>query len=257
MNPWTESARPSNAWSGAELILDQHFESDTNGESMKRAAATQAARARARSKALEQRLSDDELVKRSVNGELAAFSELASKYQCKLMRVVSRLIHNKADAEDVVQETLLRAYRAIPDFRGNAAFYTWLYAISINTAKSFNKAQNKKACLSVCQASGLDDGEHVAPVAIDLDTPLAKLEQKEILVALNAAVDAMPEYLSIPLILCEIDGMSYEDIGQAISCPVGTVRSRIFRARELLAHQLAPFLNSQPCAGSHRQRSLV
>ena len=257
MSAWVEGESPSGTWSRPKTMVDKHFEPEVNGEKRQLDATAQAVRALARSLALNQRIADDELVARFRNGESAAFNELASKYQGRLMRVVSRLIHNKADAEDVVQEALLRAYRAMPNFRGDSAFYTWLFAISINTAKNFKTIQKKKACLSVCPIIGLDDSDYEAPVAIDLDTPLARLEQKQMIVALDAAVDAMPEYLSVPLILCQLEGMSYDDIAQTMSCPVGTVRSRIYRARELLAHQMAPFLNPQPSGGSPRERSLA
>lgn len=241
-----------NTWGASEASLETTPEIDRLIDNVCNAAVTpdivqikvEMTRGRtvARSRSWQQRIEDQCLVSRFQAGETEAFSILASKYQGKLMRVVSRLIQDRADAEDVVQEALIRAYRALPAFRGDSAFYTWLFTIGMNLAKNFRKRTAKRACLSVRCQGHPDDDVHEQPVAVDMHTPMAELEQKQLLQALNEILDTLPAHLSSPLILCHIEGMSYEEISHVMSCPLGTVRSRIFRARELICLKMAPLL---------------
>lgn len=196
-------------------------------------------------RAWKDRADDEVLVARFQSGDTAAFSLLVQKYQDKLMRVVSRLVHNRPDAEDVVQETFIRAYRALPQFRGESGFYTWLFTIGMNAAKNFRITQVRKFDVWLQSGADPDDPSYEGPVSVDMNSPMAELETKQLIAALNSVLDAMPEHLSIPLILCQIEGMSYEDIATTMQCPTGTVRSRIFRARELIATKLAPLVDAR------------
>lgn len=184
---------------------------------------------------------DDLLIQRFQAGEREVFNLLAAKYQGKLMRLVSRLIHNKADAEEVVQDALIRAYRALPGFRREAAFYTWLFQIALNVARNFKKRESLMADVSV--KLRLDDDEQHLEI-VDDHSPASSLENKQTVAALNNALDNMPSKLSGPLLLREFEGMSYDEIAQVLSCPIGTVRSRISRARELIAAKLLPMLET-------------
>lgn len=221
-------------------LIDKVGNAAVTPDIVQMAVEMQRRRAVARSRSWQQRIEDHSLVLRFQAGETEAFSVLASKYQGKLMRVVSRLIQDRADAEDVVQDALIRAYRALPAFRGDSAFYTWLFTIGMNLAKNFKKMKARRACLSVTCQGHPDDDANEQPVAVDVHTPLAELEQKQLVRALNEILDTLPAHLSSPLILCHIEGMSYEEISHVMSCPLGTVRSRIFRAREIIGLKLAP-----------------
>jgi RNA polymerase sigma-70 factor (ECF subfamily) len=205
--------------------------------------AWQNARTAAQRRIWNTRAEDDVIVARFQAGDSTAFGQLVEKYQHRLMRVVSRLIHNQADAEDIVQEAFIRAYRALPEFRGEAAVYTWLFTIAMNAAKNFRVTAARKA--DVWVQPDVDDHDEELPVSVDLHTPVAELEAKQLVVAFNKLIDVMPEHLSMPLILRELEGMSYEDIAATMECPIGTVRSRIFRARELIMVKLSPLLDSQ------------
>ncbi len=189
---------------------------------------------------------DQLLVQRVQAGDQKAFELLVAKYQRRIFRLISRFIRDAALAEDVSQETFLRAYRAIGKFRGESQFYTWLYRIAVNTAK---KAIADSARDPVIRESSTisDDGETFVSgeQLSDMETPEAVLASREIARTVNAAMDALPEDLRTAIALREIEGMSYEDIAQAMSCPVGTVRSRIFRARESIARQLRPLLGTK------------
>ena len=191
-------------------------------------------------------ISDQLLVQRVQSGDQKAFELLVIKYQRRIFRLISRFIRDQSLAEDVAQETFLRAYRAIGQFRGDSQFYTWLYRIAVNTAK---KAIADGARDPVVRESSTisDDGETFAPgeQLIDMETPEAVLGGREIARTVNAAMDALPEDLRTAIALREIEGMSYEDIAQVMRCPVGTVRSRIFRAREAIAKQLRPLLGTK------------
>jgi RNA polymerase sigma-70 factor (ECF subfamily) len=153
-------------------------------------------------------------------------------------------VRDPAEVEDVTQEAFIKAYRALPNFRGDSAFYTWLYRIGINTAKNYLMAAGRRAPTSTSvdseEAEGLDEGEQLR----DINTPESLLLSREIGDTVNAAMLALPEELRTAIQLREIEGMSYEDIAQIMNCPIGTVRSRIFRAREAIAGQLKPLLDT-------------
>lgn len=189
---------------------------------------------------------DQQLVARAQHGDQQAFGLLVSKYQRKLARLLSRLIRDPAEVEDVAQETFIKAYRALGNFRGDSAFYTWLYRIGINTAKNYLVSQGRRAPTSTDfdseEAEGFDDGDLLR----DINTPERMLFTKEIGETVNAAMEALPEDLRTAITLREIEGMSYEDIAKMMDCPIGTVRSRIFRAREAVAEKLRPLLDTAP-----------
>ncbi len=186
---------------------------------------------------------DQLLVERVQAGDKQAFDLLVAKYQRRLMRLVSRIVHDTAEAEDVVQETFIKAYRALRHFRGDSAFYTWLYRIGINTAKNFLVTQGRRTPTSTDadaeQAEVFDDGDQLR----DINTPESLLASKQIAETVNAAMDALPVDLRTAIALREIEGLSYEDISEIMACPIGTVRSRIFRAREVIAEKLRPLLD--------------
>jgi RNA polymerase sigma-70 factor (ECF subfamily) len=187
---------------------------------------------------------DRQLVERAQRGDKQAFSLLVEKYQRKLARLLSRFIRDQAEVEDVTQEAFIKAYRALPAFRGDSAFYTWLYRIGINTAKNYLMAMGRRAPTSTEveaeDAEGLDEGEQLR----DINTPESLLLSREIAETVNATIEKLPEELRKAIQMREIEGMSYEDIAQAMDCPIGTVRSRIFRAREAIAEQLRPLLGT-------------
>lgn len=189
---------------------------------------------------------DQQLVVRAQHGDRQAFGLLVSKYQRKLARLLSRLIRDPAEVEDVSQETFIKAYRALGSFRGDSAFYTWLYRIGINTAKNYLVSQGRRAPTRTEydseEAEGFEEGELLR----DINTPERMLFSKEIGETVNAAMEALPEELRTAITLREIEGMSYEDIAKMMDCPIGTVRSRIFRAREAVAEKLRPLLETAP-----------
>jgi RNA polymerase sigma-70 factor (ECF subfamily) len=187
---------------------------------------------------------DQQLVERAQRGDKRAFELLVLKYQRKLTRLLSRLVRDPQEVEDVTQEAFIKAYRALPAFRGDSAFYTWLYRIGINTAKNYLVAQGRRAPTS----TGLDAEEaesyEGSELLRDSATPENELLTKEIAETVNRAMDALPEDLRTAISLREIEGMSYEDIASVMDCPIGTVRSRIFRAREAIATELRPLLGT-------------
>ena len=189
---------------------------------------------------------DQALVERAQGGDQKAFDQLVSKYQRKLERLLSRYVRDAAEVEDVAQEAFIKAYRALPGFRGDSAFYTWLYRIGINTAKNYLVAQGRRAPTSTGfdgeEAEGFDD----AALLRDINTPESLLMTKQIGETVNAAMAALPEELRRAIMLREIDGLSYEEIAATMDCPIGTVRSRIFRAREAVAGRLRPLLDTAP-----------
>ena len=186
---------------------------------------------------------DQALVERAQGGDQHAFDQLVSKYQRKLGRLLSRFIRDPAEVEDVSQEAFIKAYRALPGFRGDSAFYTWLYRIGINTAKNYLVTQGRRAATSsdadAEQAESFDDGNKLR----DNNTPESVLASKQIAATVNAAMDVMPIELRTAIVLREIEGLSYEEISEIMACPIGTVRSRIFRAREVIAEKLKPLLD--------------
>ncbi|MBK8335557.1 MAG: RNA polymerase sigma factor RpoE [Sterolibacteriaceae bacterium] len=189
---------------------------------------------------------DQQLVERAQRGDKQAFGLLVSKYQRKLVRLLSRLIRDSAEVEDVAQEAFIKAYRALPSFRGESAFYTWLYRIGINTAKNYLVSQGRRAPTTTEfdseEAESFDDGEQLR----DINTPERMLQSKQIGETVNSAMDALPEELRTAIALREIEGLSYEEIAGIMDCPIGTVRSRIFRAREAIADKLRPLLDTAP-----------
>jgi RNA polymerase sigma-70 factor (ECF subfamily) len=187
---------------------------------------------------------DRQLVARAQAGDKRAFELLVEKYQRKLARLLSRFIRDPAEVEDVTQEAFIKAYRALPAFRGDSAFYTWLYRIGINTAKNYLMAMGRRAPTSTEveaeDAEGYEEGEQLR----DINTPESVMLTNEIAETVNATIQQLPEELRTAIQLREIEGMSYEDIAKVMECPIGTVRSRIFRAREAIAEQLRPLLDT-------------
>ncbi len=187
---------------------------------------------------------DHALVVRAQQGDKRAFELLVVKYQRKLARLLSRLIRDPAEVEDVAQEAFIKAYRALPSFRGDSAFYTWLYRIGINTAKNYLMAMGRRAPTSTDveaeEAEGYEEGEQLR----DINTPESLALSREIGATVNAAIDGLPEELRTAIQLRELEGMSYEDIARIMDCPIGTVRSRIFRAREAISDKLKPLLDT-------------
>jgi len=193
----------------------------------------------------DQRETDAELVLRVQQGDKRAFELLVAKYQRRVERLISRLIRDPADVEDVAQEAFIKAYRALPQFRGESAFYTWLYRIAVNTAKNFLVSQGRRP-RPLADAPIEEDGESfdAADVVEDINTPDAVLHSRQVAETVNAAIDALPPDLRTALTLREIEGLTYEEIAEAMDCPIGTVRSRIFRAREAIAERLRPLLGT-------------
>lgn len=188
---------------------------------------------------------DRELVARAQKGDKRAFELLVEKYQRKLARLLARLIRDPAEVEDVTQEAFIKAYRALPAFRGDSAFYTWLYRIGVNTAKNYLVALSRRAPTSTEveaeEAESYDEGEQLR----DINTPESLLLSKEIAATVNATIESLPEELRNAIQLREFEGMSYEEIAGIMDCPIGTVRSRIFRAREAIAERLRPLLDTR------------
>lgn len=184
---------------------------------------------------------DRQLVERVQQGDKGAYGLLVAKYQRKIMRLLSRLVRDPSEIEDVAQEAFIRAYRALPGFRGESAFYTWLYRIAINTAKNHLIAAGRRPAVVEAdpeEAEQFDSADALRDVA----TPDALLLSKEVGEAVNRAIDRLPDDLRTAIVLREIEGLSYEEISAAMNCPIGTVRSRIFRAREAIAAELKPLI---------------
>jgi RNA polymerase sigma-70 factor, ECF subfamily len=185
---------------------------------------------------------DQQLVQRVQKGDKAAFDLLVRKYQHRVLKLVSRFVNDAAEAEDVAQEAFLKAYRALPAFRGDSAFYTWLYRIAINTAKNTLVSNRRRP---VDFDLDLQDPEQHDRQALlkDADTPEGVLLTDEIRGVVERALEQLPEDLRTAIVLRELEGLSYEEIAEAMDCPVGTVRSRIFRAREAIDKKLKPLLD--------------
>lgn len=185
---------------------------------------------------------DAELVARVQRGDKQAFDLLVLKYQRKIMRLLSRMIRDPGEIEDVAQEAFIKAYRALPQFRGESAFYTWLYRIAINTARNWLAQNNRRPSTPSAQEN--EDGEtfNATDNLTDSSNPESEMASRQIAETVNKAMNDLPEDLRNAIVMREIDGMSYEDIAESMSCPIGTVRSRIFRAREAIATKLRPLL---------------
>jgi RNA polymerase sigma-70 factor (ECF subfamily) len=194
---------------------------------------------------MSERDADWQLVERVQRGEKRAFDLLVVKYQRKLFRLLSRLIRDPAEIEDVAQEAFIKAYRALPNFRGESAFYTWLYRIAINTAKNYLVAQGRRAPTQteteIEDAENFEDGDSLRTE----DTPDRMLLSKQVAEAVNRAIERLPEELRTAIVLRELEGLSYDEIAESMNCPIGTVRSRIFRAREAVAEELRPILETR------------
>ncbi|NOT67175.1 MAG: RNA polymerase sigma factor RpoE [Methylophilaceae bacterium] len=187
---------------------------------------------------------DQELVERAQRGDKLAFGMLVEKYQRKLGRLLSRMMRDQTEIEDVVQESFIKAYRALPNFRGESAFYTWLYRIGINTAKNYLVSMGRRpkltAEIEVEDAENFEDNHETYTA----DTPETELMSKQIAQNVTDTLASLPADLRTAITLREIEGLSYEEIATIMGCPIGTVRSRIFRARESIAEKLRPLLNT-------------
>lgn len=187
---------------------------------------------------------DHELVLRAQRGDKRAFGLLVDKYQRKLARLLSRMVRDQSEIEDIVQESFIKAYRALPNFRGDSAFYTWLYRIGINTAKNYLVAMGRRPTVGtgveIEDAENFEDGDELRTT----DTPESAMATKQIAQTVNDTVASLPEELRTAITLREIEGLSYEEIATIMACPIGTVRSRIFRAREAISLKLKPLLDT-------------
>ncbi len=187
---------------------------------------------------------DQALVERAQQGDKRAFGMLVEKYHRKLGRLLSRMIRDQSEVEDVVQESFIKAYRALPSFRGDSAFYTWLYRIGINTAKNYLVSMGRRPQelqeVEIEDVENFEDGDEMR----SLDTPETAMMTKEIAQTVNDTVESLPEELRVAITLRELEGLSYEEIANVMQCPIGTVRSRIFRARETIAARLRPLLDT-------------
>ena len=185
--------------------------------------------------------SDQVLVERVQQGDKRAFDLLVRKYQNKIVHLVTRYLHDPVEAQDVAQEAFIKAYRALPSFRGDSAFYTWLYRIAINTAKNYLLAQSRRPPGDDIEVQDAEQFSGETGLR-EYDTPEHLVLRDEIETTIAAAIEALPEELRTAITLRELEGLSYEEIAQAMDCPIGTVRSRIFRAREAIEARIAPLL---------------
>jgi RNA polymerase sigma-70 factor (ECF subfamily) len=187
---------------------------------------------------------DQQLVERAQRGDKHAFELLVAKYQRRLGRLISRFVRDSAEAEDVTQEAFIKAYRALPAFRGESAFYTWLYRIGINTAKNYLVTLGRRAPTSTQFDAEESEDFEGSELLQDVNTPENILMSKQVVGVVNTSLLQLPEDLRTALTLREIEGLSYEEISEIMNCPIGTVRSRIFRARESIATNLRPLLGT-------------
>ena len=191
---------------------------------------------------------DAPLVERVKLGDVKAFEMLVVKYQRRIERLIGRMVRDVDLVPDIAQETFVRAYRAIPQFRGESAFYTWLYRIAVNTAKKALVELKRDPVIIESSFAARDDDDETSRVENELsdgETPDAVLASKQVAAAVNAAIEALSEDLRQAITLREIEGLSYEEIAELMNCPIGTVRSRIFRAREAIALRLRPLLDTR------------
>ncbi|QJC55508.1 ECF RNA polymerase sigma-E factor [Polaromonas vacuolata] len=187
------------------------------------------------------------LVERTVAGDQKAFELLVIKYEKRIQRLIGRMVRDVDLVEDIAQDTFIRAYRALAQFRGEAQFYTWLYRIAVNTAKKalMDLKRNPTVSENFFKSSDDDETSRIENEQTSSETPEAVLASKEIAEMVNAAMDALPEELRQAITLREIEGLSYEEISLAMNCPIGTIRSRIFRAREAISQKIKPLLENQ------------
>ncbi len=184
---------------------------------------------------------DQDLVRRVQQGDKSAFDLLVIKYQHKIVHLVNRYVKDPSEAQDVAQDTFIKAYKALGEFRGESAFYTWLYRIAINTAKNYLLSRSRRHS---DYEVDMQDAEQIenAPQLKDIETPENQLMNDQIIQVIKSAIEKLPEEMRIAIMLREFEGMSYEEIAEAMDCPIGTVRSRIFRAREAIDEKLNPLL---------------
>jgi len=188
------------------------------------------------------------LIERIKRGDMRAFEMLVVKYQRRIERLIARMVRDSDLVPDIAQETFIRAYRAIPQFRGDSAFYTWLYRIAVNTAKKALVELKRDPLVTESALAGRDSDDETSRVENELSdgaTPDAMLASKEIAATVNPAIEALSDDLRQAITLREIEGLSYEEIAEVMKCPIGTVRSRIFRAREAIAERLRPLLDTR------------
>jgi RNA polymerase sigma-70 factor (ECF subfamily) len=191
---------------------------------------------------------DAQLVERVKRGDTRAFEMLVVKYQRRVERLIGRMVRDVDLVPDIAQETFIRAYRALPQFRGDSAFYTWLYRIAVNTAKKALVELKRDPVMTEAARAKNDEGDETSRSDNELtvaETPEAVLASKQVAATVNAAIEALSEDLRQAIILREIEGLSYEEIAEVMKCPIGTVRSRIFRAREAIAERLRPLLGTR------------
>lgn len=191
---------------------------------------------------------DAPLIDRVKQGDVKAFEMLVVKYQRRIERLIGRMVRDVDLVPDIAQETFIRAYRAIPQFRGESAFYTWLYRIAVNTAKKALGELKRDLLVTDASRASHDDEDETSRTENELtdgETPESLLASKEVAMTVNAAINALSEDLRQAITLREIEGLSYEEIAELMNCPIGTVRSRIFRAREAIALRLRPLLDTQ------------
>src|SRR4051812_44770050 len=191
---------------------------------------------------------DAPLVQRVKQGDVKAFEMLVVKYQRRIERLIGRMVRDVDLVPDIAQETFIRAYRALPQFRGESAFYTWLYRIAVNTAKKALMELKRDPVVAETSRTMRDDDDETSRVENELtdgETPDAVLASKQIAAAVNLAIESLSEELRQAITLREIEGLSYEEIAEMMNCPIGTVRSRIFRAREAIAQRLRPLLGTR------------
>ncbi len=187
---------------------------------------------------------DQQLVERAQRGDKHAFELLVAKYQRRLARLISRFVRDASEVEDVTQEAFIKAYRALPAFRGESAFYTWLYRIGINTAKNYLLSLGRRAPTFTLHDTDEAEDFEEASLLHEVSTPENEMMSKQVVEVVNSSLQQLPDDLRTALTLREIDGLSYEEIAVVMDCPVGTVRSRIFRAREAVAENLRPLLGT-------------
>lgn len=191
---------------------------------------------------------DAPLIERVKQGDVKAFEMLVVKYQRRIERLIGRMVRDVDLVPDIAQEAFIRAYRALPQFRGESAFYTWLYRIAVNTAKKTLGELKRDLLVTESARASRDDDDETSRTENELtngETPESLLASKEVAMAVNAAIEALSEDLRQAITLREIEGLSYEEIAELMNCPIGTVRSRIFRAREAIALRLRPLLDTR------------
>ena len=191
-----------------------------------------------------ERIVDQKLVEKSQRGDKKAFAMLVEKYQRRLTRLLSRMVRDQSEIEDIVQDSFIKAYRAINNFRGDSAFYTWLYRIGINTAKNhlvkLGKRPKAMNDIEIEEIENFGDAQDLR----NLETPENSMANKEIVASVNQTIETLPDELKEAIQLRDMDGLSYEEISDLMNCPIGTVRSRIFRAREAIAEKLKPLIET-------------